>query len=227
MERLDDSYYRLDPEWSAHLGGVAARNRKTVSDTGLPLFVSTPDLLLEDVPAVWLPLTVDPRRWAGSRPPMLHRTPTVLHLPSRREPPIKGSDVIDPVLAALERAGRITYLRPGKVAPVAVPDLVRAADIVVEQVRSGYYSTQAVEAMAAGRVVISSLAEDVRDLMPEAPPLVATTVAGLRGALEEVLTDRNAAVELASRGPDYVGRWHDGQAAAARLTPWLGLEPRS
>lgn len=228
-ERLPQSYYATAPEqWVEHLRATAARNRRTVADSGLPLFVSTPDLLLEDVggvPATWLPVTVDPATWSGGRIPLSGQRPVVLHLPSRRTPAIKGTDVIDPVLRELDRAGSIRYLSPAQVAPAEVPDLVRRCDVLIEQVRSGYYSVAAVEGMAAGRIVLSSLAPDVQALMPQQPPLIDVPDGGLAGTLMRVLAEPEWARRLAAAGPDFVDRWHDGRAAAASLAPWLGVDP--
>lgn len=229
--RLPQSYYATaDRPWVEQLRATAARNRRTVAESGLPLFVSTPDLLLEDVggtPATWLPVTVDPHVWAADRAtpaPLTGELPVVLHVPSRRRPPIKGTDLIDPVLRRLEHEGRIRYLSPEQVRPQEMPALVRRCDILLEQVRSGYYSAAAVEAMAAGRVVLSSLAPDVAALMPEPPPLIDVPDGALDDLLEELLRDPDDARRRAGEGPGFVRRWHDGAAAAAALAPWLGVE---
>lgn len=229
--RLGQSYYATAPDsWVQQLHTTSARNRRTVAESGLPLFVSTPDLLLEDVggaPVTWLPVTVDAQVWAAdpsSAAPLSGELPIVLHVPSRRTPPIKGTDLVDPVLRRLEREGRIHYLSPEKVRPDEMPALVRRCDILVEQVRSGYYSVAAVEGMAAGRVVLSSLAPDVRELMPEPPPLLDVPDGALGDLLEGLLRDPDDARRRAAEGPRFVRRWHDGRAAAAALAPWLGVE---
>lgn len=224
-DRLPESYYRLDEAWSAGLGAVAERNRRTARESGLPVFVSTPDLLLEDMPSTWLPVVVDVRAFAATAGPFAtpeaRRRPRVLHLPSRRVPPIKGTDLVDPVLRALEASGRIEYVSPAGVAPASVPALMRSCDVIVEQVRSGYYGANAVEGFAAGRVVVGSLADDVAALMPEAPPMIRVPHEGFGAAMEAVLADLEAAAGLAARGPGFAARWHDGRAAAQVLADWM------
>lgn len=222
MARLPESYYRIAPaEWNADLGSRAARNRATARASGLPLFVSTPDLLLEDVSATWLPVVVDPARFAGAPELFSGNRIRVLHLPSRRVPPIKGTDLIDPVLRRLHEAGRIDYVSPTSVPPGEVPALIRSCDVLVEQVRSGYYGVNAVEGMAAGRVVIGSLADDVAAVMPEAPPFVRVGAEGFAATMDSVLDDLDAARESAAAGPGYVHRWHDGRASAEVLAAWM------
>jgi len=225
VERLPESYYRLDAAWSEELGAVAARNRRTAQEAGVPVFVSTPDLLLEDMPSTWLPVVVDVERFAGEAPPFAtpeaRRRPRVLHLPSRRVPPIKGTDLVDPVLRRLAEAGRVEYVSPAGVAPEEVPALVRSCDVVVEQVRSGYYGANAVEGLAAGRVVVGSLADDVAALMPEAPPMMRVAHDGFAHTMDALLADLDAAAGLAAQGPDFATRWHDGRASAGVLASWL------
>ncbi|WP_052465829.1 glycosyltransferase [Mobilicoccus massiliensis] len=222
-ERLAESYYRIAPaEWNASLGEAAARNRETARRSALPLFVSTPDLLLEDVPATWLPVVVDPVPFAGAPPPFSSgRRPRVLHLPSRRTPPIKGTDLVDPLLTRLHDEGRVEYVSPASVHPAEVPALVRSCDVLIEQVRSGYYGANAIEGMAAGRVVVGSLADDVAALMPEPPPMIRVRHDGLEEAIERVLSDATEARDLASRGPGFVRRWHDGRSSARVLATWM------
>lgn len=223
--RLPQSYYASAPtSWSAALGRVAARNRDTARASGLPLFVSTPDLLLEDVPATWLPVCVDPAAWACPTPAFSGGgPPVVLHLPSRREPPIKGSDVIDLVLRRLHEQGRVRYLRPAALPPAEVRTAVHASDIVVDQVASGYYGVAAVEGMAAGRLVIGSLADDVAAVMPQRPPLIDVPHGNLDRIMDEVLADLARAAALAAAGPAFVARFHDGRESACVLAEWLGV----
>jgi len=221
MDRLEESYYRLDPEWTASLGEVAARNRATVRESGLPLFVSTPDLLLEDVTATWLPVVVDPARFAGAPPPFSRDHVRVLHLPSRRVPPIKGTDLIEPVLRELHAKGEIEFVAPQRVDPAQMPALIASCDMVVEQARSGYYSAHAVEAMAAGRVVIGSLADDVAAVMPEVPPIWRAGSGRVEHVITTALKDRGTARDLAAIGPGFVSRWHDGRMSARVLRGWL------
>lgn len=227
-ERLTESYYRdSDPAWVQRLREVSARNRATARDSALPLFVSTPDLLLEDVAATWLPVVVDPALWQGEAPPLTRERPVVVHVPSRRTPPIKGTDSIDAVLRELDAAGRVRYVSPTAVPHSEIRALVRGCDILIEQTRSGYYGVNAVEGLAAGRVVVGSLAPDVAALMPEVPPLLSVRPDTLCEVLEHVLTDRDAARDTAARGPGFVARVHDGRASAAALAPWLGVSLRA
>ena len=48
----------------------ADRARALIEAAGCPLFVSTPDLLLDVPEAVWLPVVVEPARWRADAAPL-------------------------------------------------------------------------------------------------------------------------------------------------------------
>lgn len=222
MRRYDYSYYRQAPAgFVERLRRVSARNRALAVESGLPLFVSTPDLLI-DVPfAQWLPLCIDPAAWSGSPGGPWSGAPAVLHLPSKRVPPIKGTDVIDQELRILEGEGLIRYLAPEAVSNSQMPALVKKADIVVDQIRGGYYGVASVEAMAAGKLVVCAMGADVVELMSEPPPVVSADPSNFRARLLDIIAAPDASAQIAAKGPDFVKRWHNGQASAAALKTYL------
>jgi hypothetical protein len=226
LDRNPHSLYRAaDDEWRRTFREIARRNRASARASGVPLFVSTPDLLHELPDAVWLPVCVDERVWRTDGAPFGSGLPTVLHVPSRRLPPIKGTQYIDPVCRELERLRLIRYLAPEHVAHDQMPELVRQADIVVDQLMAASYGVAAVEAMAAGRVVVGHVGAQTRSMMVDEPPIVDATPETLAETLTALVEAPGAALETAARGPGFVSRWHSGAEAADRLRPFLGLGP--
>lgn len=211
-----------DRAWLAERRAITARNRETADALGVPLFVSTPDLLHDLPTATWVPVCLDPAVWAGGRPPLRRRVPKVLFVPSRRHPPIKGTRYAEPVLRRLADRGVIEWVAPAGVPHGEMVRLVQDADIVVDQLQSGFYGVGAVEAMAAGRVVIGSI-EGLAGVMPEVPPLCHATPADFEAVLLDCLDRPDAARARARSGPGFVRRWHDGRESADRLAPFLGL----
>jgi len=201
----------------------ARSNIAIIQELGMPAFISTPDLLEFLPDAVWLPVVVDPNRWATDRPVLARRRPIVVHAPSSG--PMKGSDAIDPVMVALDREGLIEYRRVRGVTSADMPDLYRGADIVLEQFRIGGYGVAACEAMAAGRVVIGHVAPEVRELASEAArmavPIVESTAASLERVVRRVVRERDQFAALAATGPSFVRALHDGAASADALRAFL------
>lgn len=225
LERNQFSLFSTgDDQWRARLQKLTIRNRAEALDSGLPLFVSTPDLLHDLPEATWLPLTVKVADWVCDRAPFEAKVPTVLHVPSRRHPPIKGTQFVDPVCKCLEARGLIRYLSPETIAHARMPELVRQSDIVIDQLLSASYGVAAAEAMAAGRLVLGYVGETTRAMMPEDPPLVDITPNSLEEALLQILNDPEEPAKLAAQGPGFINRWHSGQAAAERLQGFLHLD---
>jgi glycosyltransferase involved in cell wall biosynthesis len=189
-----------------------------------PKFYSTPDLL-DDVPdGIWLPVVVDPDVWTPGEEPLHRARPLVVHAPSRRA--LKGTDLIEPVLAGLVDRGLIEYRRIENVPHHEVASVIQSADIVLDHFGIGNYGVVTCEAMATGRVSISHIHDRVRGRVPDPIPTIEATPDSLATVIEKVLDDRDAAREIAAEGPGFVRRWHDGRQSAAALAPFLGMPVR-
>ncbi|MEU6246336.1 glycosyltransferase [Glycomyces sp. NPDC047010] len=220
LARHEHSAYRNAPEdVLERLRTTAPRNREVARESGLPLFVTTLDLL-DDLPeATWVPLTVDVDRWYSDLPVMERARPVVLHAPSKRW--TKGSDEILPVLERLDAAGKIEFRLVEGLPPKEMRDLVRGADLVVDQIALGCYSTVAVEAMAAGRPALAYLHEATAERMGEEPPVVHATVPTLEEVVVSLCEDRDRARAIGAESLRFARRMHDGRAAAETLRPFL------
>ncbi|MEU2612026.1 glycosyl transferase family 1 [Micromonospora sp. NPDC007271] len=220
LDRHAESAFRDAPvELRDRLTVVAERNRRTAQESGLPLFVTTPDLL-DDVPfATWAPLVVDVDAWTCDRPVLERPRPVLLHAPSNRW--TKGTDRLLPQLQDLHDR-RMIELRLVEGLPYhEMRRLVQEADIVVDQLVIGSYGTFSCEAMAAGKVVVAYLSESVHQVVGVQPPITTATPATLAKAIESLLDDRRAAIALAAAGPDYVREHHDGRRTAAVFDAFL------
>lgn len=222
------SPYR-DPAWSerAELAAIATRHRALAADSGLPSFVSTPDLL-EDLPeAAWLPVVVDMARWATSRPALDHGGPLrVVHAPSSAV--VKGTALVEPVLERMAREGIIEYRRLESIDHASMPARIADADVVLDQFRIGSYGVAAVEALAAGRIVVGRLHGSVAGRVAEATgaevPILSSHPDELEETLRDLATDRGRARSIAERGPAFVGAVHDGSMSAAVIGRALGFD---
>ncbi|UOR02250.1 hypothetical protein MUN77_02645 [Leucobacter allii] len=223
--------------YTQRLERVARRNIALLRGSGRPIFVSTPDLLLDLPEALWCPVVVDPDRWAAAADAADRREPgtplRVTHAPSVSL--IKGTQLIEPVLERLDAEGVISYRAVRGVASADMPAAYAATDVVLDQFRLGSYGVAACEAMAAGKVVIGHVAEQVRarvraDAGSELPILEATPdtlEAELRRLADDHADPAGAEIERARRsGQAFVQRWHSG-AVSARILIDHWLEPAS
>ncbi|GAA2227645.1 hypothetical protein GCM10010232_11730 [Streptomyces amakusaensis] len=214
------SLFRDAPEgYEAALTRLAARNRRIAEESGLPVYVTTPDLLLDLPGAVWAPLVVDAGAWTGTRPVMTRRRPLVVHAPSARW--TKGTERVLPLLQEYDRRGLIDFRLAEGLPPAEVRALVRGADVVVDQFAIGTYGAFACEGMAAGRPVVAHVDEESVAACGIRPPIVSATPDTLGAALERLLDDREFAVRTGHDSAAFVREHHDGTATAAALDAFL------
>lgn len=200
-------------------------HRRFVQTTDFPVFVSTPGLL--DVPrSRWLPVVVDPERWASDAGPLLERDrPVVAFVPSNS--PMKGSAEVDEQLSALDAEGLIVYRRLAGIPSEQMPRVYGEADIVLDQFRLGDYGVTACEAMAAGRIVIGHIADRVRDHVRRETgleiPVVESRLTEVAATVRSIVTDRQMWLGRGRQGVDFVRALHDGRASARALGEFLGV----
>jgi glycosyltransferase involved in cell wall biosynthesis len=184
-------------------------------------FVSTLDLLQFLPTGSWLPVTVDIDAFAPARDVMRRGKPVVLHIPLRDA--IKGTSAVDLVARRMRDRGLIEYRRLAHVPPARMPDVIAAADIVLDQFAVGGYGVLATEAMAAGRVLVGHVVEPVRVRLGNALPIVEAQQHNLEAVLEELIEDRERCRQLAAQGREFVHHYHDGTYAAKVLASFLGV----
>ncbi len=211
----------------ARLERRAQEHIDLLTESGRPVFVSTPDLLADLPNASWCPVVIDPPKWSGLLPDTQASRPLrVVHAPT--SPRIKGTPLIEPTLRRLAEKGTIDYVPVVGVASSRMPEIFRDADVVLDQFRLGAYGVAACEAMAAGRTVIGHVLDNVRAQVSRTTglslPIVEATPTSLEDVLETIAADRSLLVSRGLAGIDFVSAVHDGRRSAAVLkADWLDL----
>jgi hypothetical protein len=238
--RIPSEHARLDPA-SPFIGSRypgtdaleenALRNRALIAETGLPVFVSTPDLLHFAPAATWLPVVVDVEKWsaAGSAAPLERARPVVVHAPSNAG--LKGSELISATMTRLHDEGVVEYREVHGVPSAEMPRIYGEADVVLDQFSLGIYGVATVEALAAGRLVLSHVGEATRRHVAAATgvelPVVETSAAELEARLREIAAEPERYRAIAALGPGFAREVHDGWRSAAALAGFLGAAPRT
>lgn len=233
--RRPDRHMAREPDSPFHHADESTlRIRQAYADLIAPLtdacpwpFVSTPDLL-DDVPhGRWLPVVVDVDRWGAEpwRPPAAGRLPKVVHVPS--DSFMKGTELIEPTLHRLAEAGRIDYVPVRGVPQTEMPALVASADLVLDQFALGSYGVAAVEAMAAGRVVVGHVRPDVRAHVLATTgvelPIVQSRGGDIEGVILELLDDVDRWEATAAASLSFAHEVHDGWLSGQVLRDFLVL----
>lgn len=218
------SPFRDDDPRIAELESLATRNGEFLAEQTLrPVFVSTPDLLIDVPHATWLPLVVDVDRWSSHRVPMARARPIVVHAPTNTW--LKGTQLVDDVLRSLHESQVIDYRPIRNVPSRAMAQVYAEADIVLDQFRIGNYGAVAIEAMASGATVVSHVTDQVRGVVSAQTgselPIVEAVPATVEEVLREVVADRAAAQERAQAGVAFAQQVHGGAFSARTLATFL------
>lgn len=224
IARFKHSFYlEGDDDYRRHWITTSARNRDAARALGVPLFVSTPDMLHDLPEATWVPVCLDVDEWTTERRLLDGKRPRVLFVPSQRKPPTKGTQYVDPVLRRLHERGVIEYVAPNNVPHEQMRELVKSVDIVVDQLLFGSYGVAAIEAMAAGRIVLGNITDLTTALMPELPFVLNATPDDVEQVLLDALDDTDRLRTAAASNIEFVRRWHDGRESARQLAGFLGV----
>ena len=220
------SHFHDSRIYTRRLERLTAMNRADLVESGLPVFVSTPDLLLDVPSATWCPVVVDVDRWntprVGGGGPL-----RVAHAPSVTA--VKGTELITQQMERLDKAGEIIWRLVQGVASSDMPMVFAATDVLLDQFRIGSYGVAAVEAMAAGCVVVGHVRPEIRELVSEATgvelPLVEATPDTLESVIHELASDPARVERIREDGRQFVETVHDGRMSAAILGRWLPRGP--
>lgn len=230
-----DSPFGPRGTYPAESTAVLERNARTnlafIESTDFPVFVSTPDLLSMAPRSTWLPVVVDAEAWSrsGDRAPFDGGAlPVVVHAPSNAG--LKGTEQIRPIMQRLHDEGLIEYRELSGIPSREMPAAYGAADIVLDQFLIGGYGVAAVEAMAAGRIVIGHVGEasrrEVRERTGSDLPLIEARFDELEGVVRGILADPESYRASAAAGTAFVQAVHDGRLSALALADFLGARPR-
>jgi hypothetical protein len=219
-------FERIDARLVTDIAARAARNRVLADALRITEFVSTPDLLTDAPAAAWVPVVVDCDAWsqAGKVPPLRDPRPIVAHAPSNG--PMKGSDLIRPLLRRLHDDGLIEYREAEGLPSSRMRDFVSSADIVLDQFALGSFGVASIEALAAARLVIGHVSTRTRAVVEAATgrqlPIVQSTPDTLESTLRAVTADPAQFRDVAVRGREYAHAVHDGRFSAHVIGGFLG-----
>lgn len=208
------SHFHNSDEWvrAELVEKVVAKNLALIEALDVPTFVSTAGLLVDVPHAEFVSVVIEPERWANSEPLLESPKVRVVHAPTNQH--VKGTQLIEPIVQKLVDEGLIEYTEISGIENARMPEVFAAADVVLDQFRVGDYGVGACETMAAGRIVLTYVTDQVRDVVERAAgmplPIPEVTVDTLEAVLRDIAAERDRYRALAAQGPEYVARLHNG-----------------
>jgi hypothetical protein len=143
----------------------------------------------------------------------------IVHAPS--DEGIKGSALISAAVERLRERHPIEYTVVAGVPHHVALGLYRAADLVVDQVLTGWYGGLAVETMAMGKPTAAFIREEDLDVVPERMraelPILQLRRDNLEQDLEAIILERARWPEWARRARAFVEAWHHPRKIAASM----------
>lgn len=199
----------------------ARETRRKATESGMPLFVTTPDLL-EDLPtARWCPVVIDEARWHRTEP--ASDIPLVVHAPSSG--PMKGTVQITDQMRDLDRKGVIRYREVSGVPAEAMPGVYADADIVLDQFLVGAYGVAACEAMSSGSVVVGHVSPKIRAFIREETgaelPIVEATPSTLASVIRDLAASPHEWNERGDAGRAFAHAVHSGPFSSRALSSFF------
>jgi len=142
--------------------------------------------------------------------------PLVIHAPSRRV--VKGTDSILEAVQQLRDEGlEFDFELIENLPHSEAKALYSRADVVIDQVRIGWFGVLALEGMALQKCVLAYVRDDLLHHLGEAPPLVPTNPVQLADDLRAVIESQELRREVAERGRRYIEEHHDATQIAQQL----------
>ncbi|MGI9328481.1 MAG: glycosyltransferase [Pseudomonadales bacterium] len=195
-----------------------ASQRKLISLTSsLCHHVIVPDPELQSyVPnATVVPRSIDLRQWAPS-PMAAKDRPLVVHAPSRRA--VKGTDSILAAVEQLQQEGlNFDFKLVEGLTNAQARELYRDSDIIIDQLRIGWYGVLAVEGMALQKAVISYVRDDLAHHLGDQPPIAIANPESIKPVLMRLINSQDERSRLAERGRRYCEATHDAKIVAEQL----------
>jgi hypothetical protein len=133
--------------------------------------------------------------------------PLVCHAPSRRA--LKGTDSVISAVNKLKRKGLDFDFK--LIENVSHKDAIKAyrsADIIIDQLRIGWYGVLSVEAMALGKPVMCYIRDDLKQHLPSPAPLIMTTIDTVEKDLEHLILSQDLRNTFGANGLAYFKKNH-------------------
>lgn len=143
----------------------------------------------------------------------------IVHAPS--DPTIKGSHYIIAAVERLKSRFPIEFIQIKGIPHEEAVKIYRNADLVIDQVLTGWYGGFAVEAMAMGKPVACYLRREdfafIPKQMADELPLLDVNPSTLESDLAAILAQRERWPEWGRKSRDFVMRWHHPQRIARAM----------
>jgi hypothetical protein len=180
------------------------------------LVVTDPELLSYVPGATVIPRAIDMREWGYVGLPRREH-PLIVHAPSRQG--VKGTRHVLAAVKALKAEGlQFDFQLVENMPQHEARKIYESCDIIVDQLRIGWYGVLATEGTALGKAVVSYIRDDLLHNFGDAPPVMVANPQTITSALRELITSPRLRAEVAERGHAFCRANHDARVVAKSCT---------
>jgi glycosyltransferase involved in cell wall biosynthesis len=144
------------------------------------------------------------------------RKPLIVHAPSA--PVVKGTPAVLRAIRELQKRFDFEFVLIEGMPRQKAIELIRKADLFLDQFVIGYYGMAAVEAMAYGKPVLCYMKPSLLAGVPSDFPIMNATADDLPEKMEALLSDGRLRRDAGERSRVYVEKHHDAVQWARKLT---------
>lgn len=176
------------------------------------LVVSDPELATYVPDASVIPRIIDFNTWKYVGPTNSTR-PLIVHAPSRRG--VKGTEHVLNAVEALRKEGLdFDFTLVENLSQEEARAIFEKCDVIVDQLRIGWYGVLAVEAMALGKTVVSYVRDDIVSTLGDELPIAVANPDTIQGVLRDLIKSPEKRRKIAENGYMYCRATHDPDVVA-------------
>ncbi|WP_445501643.1 glycosyltransferase [Microvirga sp. G4-2] len=176
------------------------------------MVVTDPELLSYVPGAKVIPRAIDMADWSYVGLPQRER-PLIVHAPSRQG--VKGTRHILSAVQTLKAEGlQFDFQLVENMPQNEARNIYESCDIIVDQLRIGWYGVLATEGMALGKAVVSYIRDDLLHTFGDAPPVTVANPQTIVPVLRKLITSSHLRAEVAERGHAFCRENHDARLVA-------------
>lgn len=173
--------------------------------------------------AIFIPIAIDIENWKPSEKiPKEHTLPPTKSIRilqafenAKSRGDQKGTAYLKAAVETLKKDGyAIDYIFLENIPYDAMKYYYQQADIVFDQLLTGWHGSVTVEAMAMGRPVICCLNRDALRLLPEDTPIVNADITTITDVLRRLVSNKELREDIGSKSRRYVEERHDAMKLA-------------
>lgn len=159
---------------------------------------------------------VDIDNFTPSYPAVNNKKPLIIHSPTAKI--CKGSNIIIPIIEELKKQFDFEFILLHDIRREKVLEIMRKADVFIDQIILGSYGMAAMEAMSFGKPVLCYIMPEVFEAgLSTECPIVNTSPDNLKEQLTKLITEPQLRHDIGRKSREFAEKFHDVKKISDQL----------